>query len=78
MLLDRSVQLDVAPSSLEQLAERLDQRAGAAHRVPHAPLALEVVDHRVDAGGVERVAADEQRVEAEALAQEVVLMYFDT
>ncbi len=62
-----------AAEVLEQLDHALDQRAGAAAREPHAPLLLERVDQRVDRAGLERVAADEQRVEAERLAQLRVL-----
>ena len=42
-----------------QLPQSLDDRGRAAHGEVDAPLALEVVDQRVDAGRVERVAADQ-------------------
>ena len=56
----------------EQLAHRRDDCAGAAHRIMNPPFAFEVVDHGVDRRRVERVTADQQRMEGEALAQKVV------
>ena len=61
------------PSSSKRRTSAVDDRAGAAHREPDAPLPLQVVDQRVDAGRLERVAADQQRVEREDLAQPLVL-----
>src|SRR4051812_44436683 len=56
----------------QQLHDAGDDRAGAAHGELDAPLALEVLDERVDARRVERVAADEQRLEREDAAELVV------
>ena len=59
--------------ALHQRAQRSGDGAGAAHREEHAVSALEVVDEPVNAGGVEGVAADQQRLDREGLAQLVVL-----
>jgi hypothetical protein len=66
------VVLDGAPELLEHLQEAPHQRAGAPHGKPHAPLLLELVDQGVDGGGLERIAAHEQRVEREHLPQSLV------
>ena len=58
-----------AAEILEQLDHALDQRPRAAAREPDPPLLLERVDQRIDRARLERVAADQQRVEAERLAQ---------
>ena len=50
-------------------AGALDDRAGAAHGIMHAPLAFEVMDQRVDRGGLKRIAADEQGMKAEDAAE---------
>ena len=71
--LDAAADLDRAAEVLEQSDHALDQGAGAAAREPHAPLLLERVDQRIDAAGLERVAADEQRVEAKRLPQLLVV-----
>ena len=46
-----------------------DQPVGAALGEPHAAVALELVDQRVDRASGHRIAADEQGVEAQCLAQ---------
>ena len=61
------------PSSSKRRTSAAHQRAGAAPREEHAPLLLEVVDQRVDGAGLERVAAHEQRVERQGLAEVLVL-----
>ena len=50
-----------------------DQPVGAALGPPHAAIHLQLVDQRVDARRLHRVAADQQRVEAQRLAQLLVL-----
>jgi hypothetical protein len=55
-----ALQRSVPPCPSQQLGQALHQRAGAAHRPVHAPLALQRVDQAVDAGDGERVAADQQ------------------
>ena len=62
-----------AAKVLEQLDHAFDQCAGATARKPHAPLLFERVDQRIDRARLERIAADQQRVEAERLAQLRVL-----
>ena len=46
-----------------------DQAVGAALRPPHAAIHFQLVDQRVDAAGLHRIAAHQQRVEAQRLAQ---------
>ncbi len=69
----RRVELDLATEVTKEPDQPLDQGAGTTFREMHSPTLLEGVDQRVDGRGVERVAADEQRVEAERLAQVLVL-----
>ena len=56
-----------------QARQRIHQRAGAAHGEVHAVRALEKMDQTVDAGGIERVATHQQRLDRESLADLVVL-----
>ena len=59
----------LAADMAHQIGHRLHQRAGAAHGVVHAPPLLQIVDQAVERGGVERIAADEQRMKAQREAQ---------
>jgi len=63
---------ELAPSSSNKRTNALT-RAPVHRGEEHAPLALEVMDERVDGAGVERVSADEQRVERERLPDVLVL-----
>ena len=51
----------------------MHERAGAAHGKIDAPFAFEVMDHRVDGGGLKRISTDEQRMKAEDLLQQRIL-----
>jgi len=51
----------------KEVRQALHERAGAAHGVPHAPLALQMCDERVDGGRAERVPPHQQRVEGQHL-----------
>ena len=65
------------PAELLELADhRSDQRAGAADREMHAPGLFDEMDHCIDRGHLERVAADQQRLEAEHLPHLVALEKF--
>ena len=65
------------PAELLELADhRLDQRAGAADREMHAPGLFDEMDHRIDCRDLQRVAADQQRFEAEHLPHLVALEIF--
>ena len=68
-----AVEMDVAALALHQLRHGPDQCAGSADRKMHAILPFEIGDHAVDRRHLERVAADEQRVEAERHADLGVL-----
>ena len=59
----------MAAQTLEKRVHGLDQRVHAAAREPDTSLALQVRHDRVDRAGAKRIAADEQRVEAEDRAQ---------
>ncbi len=71
--IDAGIEPHLAAQVLEQLQHALDQRAGAALRKEHAPLPLQRMDQRIDRRCLERVAAHQQRMEAEGLAQLRVL-----
>ena len=59
----------VVTLSLDEISEALHHAPHAAHREMHAKPALEEGDQAVDRGDVERIAADEQWMEAEREAQ---------
>ena len=63
-------------AALQQRAQRAGDGPGAAHREKHTVRALQIMNQPVNAGGVERVAADQQRLDRESLAQLVVLQEF--
>ena len=63
------VQPQARTAAFQQADQALNQSTGAAHRPVHAELALQRSDQAVNAGAGERVAADQQRVEAEHDAQ---------
>ncbi len=58
--IDGSIMMDedAMRELLDEPDEGVDERARAAHHVVDAPLPFEVVDHRVNRRGIERVAAD--------------------
>ena len=59
-----------AAQPLQQRAERVDDRGGAADGVVHAPAPLELDDQGVQRGSARRMAADQQRMERKGLSQE--------
>lgn len=61
------------PVELDQADEAANERAHAAHGVVHAHLFHERGDHAVDRARPERVAADQQGMEAERRPQALVL-----
>ena len=64
---------ELAPDLLVELHESADERARCPAREEDAPVPLEVVDEGVDGARLEGVPAHEERVEAQRLAQVVVL-----
>ncbi len=64
--IDGSVEADFAAQILDEAHHAFHQRARAAAGEMHAPLALERMDQRIDGGGLERIAADQQRMELKA------------
>ena len=63
----------VPPSRSKCATMPRDQRVGAALGEPDAAVALQLVDQGVDRAGRHRIAADEQGVEGQRLAQLLVL-----
>ena len=74
--IDLGVELQRAAQFLELADHCSDERTGAAHREMHAPGLFDEMDHRIDGGHLQRVAADEQRFEAEHLPHLVALEIF--
>ena len=70
--IDRRVEPEPATEVFEQPDEPADQGAGAALGKEHAPLPFDPVDQRVDGARFQRVATDEQGVEAERLPEVLV------
>jgi hypothetical protein len=50
---------------LQEFDEGLDKGARASHGKVNAPFALQIVDHGVDGGGLERIATNEKRMKGE-------------
>ncbi len=69
----RVVQPQHAAEALELRDHAGNQPVGPAHREPHAAVFLQLVDQRVDRACGHRVAADQQRMERQRLAQMLVL-----
>ena len=67
--IDRRIEPECAAEVVEQPHEAANQRAGASLGKEHAPLSLDPVDQRVDRTRLQRIAADEQGVEAECLPE---------
>ena len=70
---DRVRQPQLPAHRRQGCCERADQGAGTAAGEGHPPLPLQEVDQRVDGAGVEGIAADQEGVEAQRLAQVLVL-----
>ena len=49
----------------QEFDESLNKGARASHGKVNSPFALQIVDHGVDGGGLERIATDEKRMEGE-------------
>ena len=71
-LIDGGVETNLSAQILQKFDQGLDQGSGSAHGEVNAPLALEIVDHGVDGGGLERIASDEERVKGEDFAESLV------
>ena len=66
---DRRVGAQPIALAFDQLNHAPDQCAGAAGRKMHTEFALKVQDQTVDGAGIQRIAADQQRVKAKRDAQ---------
>ena len=59
------VKAKLSTQIFQEFDEGLDKGARASHGKVNAPFALQIVNHGVDGGGLERIAADEKRMEGE-------------
>lgn len=59
------VEANFAAKILKKFDQGLDQGSGSTHSEVNAPFALQIVDHGVDGGGLERIATDEERMKGE-------------
>ena len=69
---DRIPKDECAAQPTEQGNHRVDERIGSALRKPDAARLFKVMDQRVDAAGIHRIAAHQQGVEGQRLAQLVI------
>ncbi len=70
---DGRVKAEFSTQIFQEFDEGLDEGARAPHGKVDAPFALEVVDHGVDGGGLERIATDEEGMEGEDFAEALAL-----
>jgi hypothetical protein len=59
------VEANFAAKILKKFDQGLDQGSGSTHSEVNSPFALQIVDHGVDGGGLERIATDEKRMKGE-------------
>jgi len=59
------VEAKLSTQIFQEFDECLDKGARASHGKMNSPFALQIVDHGVDGGGLERIATDEKRMEGE-------------
>ena len=59
------VEAKLSTQIFQEFDEGLDKGARASHGKVNSPFALQIVDHGVDGGGLERIATDEKRMEGE-------------
>ncbi len=71
-LVSLGIQDDPAALPLDHARHRARDRCDAAHRVMDAEFLLQMADQRIHRGDVERIAADEQRVEGQRHPQPFV------
>jgi len=67
------VEAEFSTQIFQEFDEGLDEGTGAAHGKVDAPFTLEVVDHGVDGGGLERIASDEKGMKGEDFAEALAL-----
>jgi hypothetical protein len=60
-----SVEANLSTQIFQEFDESLNKGARASHGKVNSPFALQIVDHGVDGGGLERIATDEKRMEGE-------------
>lgn len=66
---DGGVEAEFSTQIFQEFDEGLDEGAGAPHGKVDPPFTLEVVDHGVDGGGLERITSDEEGMEGEDFAE---------
>ena len=59
------VEAKLSTQIFQEFDECLDKGARASHGKMNSPFALQIVDHGVDGGGLERIATDEKRMKRE-------------
>lgn len=59
------VEAKLSTQIFQEFDEGLDKGARASHGKVNAPFALQIVDHCVDGGGLERIATNEERMKGE-------------
>ena len=59
------VEANFAAKILKKFDQGLDQGSGSTHCEVNAPFSLQIVNHGVDGGRLERIATDEKRMEGE-------------
>ena len=59
------VEANLSTQIFQEFDESLNKGARASHGKVNSPFALQIVDHGVDGGGLERIATDEKRMEGE-------------
>jgi hypothetical protein len=59
------VEAKLSTQIFQEFNEGLDKGARASHGKVNSPFALQIVDHGVDGGGLERIATDEKRMKGE-------------
>ena len=68
-LLDIGIQLDINALPAHQRFEFRDQLARAAHTKIDPPFAFQIMDQRIDRGGIKRIAAYQQGMDRKSLLQ---------
>lgn len=77
-LLHLGVEMYAPPELLEETGKALNNLAGSAHGIVHAPLALQIVDERIDGRSVERIAPNQKRVKEKQRRRKSSFTYCET
>ena len=69
---DRGVDMYLAALFNKQFMKRIHNCTGSAYCIMDAPLSFQVMDHGIDAGGIKRIAANQQRMKGKYLPQKII------